>query len=52
MAGGQGIHWLIESPKIFHLCVTCSPEIFVNIVFKHSHIDSIYTMVTECVPFI
>ena len=32
MANGQGSHWLIESPIMFHLCVTHLPEIFVNFV--------------------
>ena len=26
MASGQGSHWLIESLKCFHLCVTRPPE--------------------------
>ena len=26
MASGQGNRLLIESPTIFHLCVTCPPE--------------------------
>ena len=46
MASGQGSHWLIESPTIFHLifplCVTHPSEIFVNFVFKHIHPGSIY----------
>ena len=37
MTSGQGSHWLIESPNFFHLCVTRSPEICVNLVFKHIH---------------
>ena len=52
MASGQGSHWLIESPKLFNLCVTCLPKIFVKIAFKHIHADSIYTIVREFVPFI
>ena len=47
MASGQGSHWLIESPKVFHLCVTCPTKIFVKIAFKNIHADSIYTIVRE-----
>ena len=46
MASGQGSHWLIKSPAIFHLCVTCPPEICVNFVFKHIHAASSYTICT------
>ena len=44
MARGQGNKWLIDSPKCFHLCVTRPPEICVNLVFKHIHAATIYTM--------
>ena len=44
MTSGQGSHWLIESPAMYHLCVTRPPEICVNLVFKHIHVVSIYTI--------
>ena len=44
MASGQGSHWLIESPTIFYQCVTRPPEICVNLVFKHIHAASSYTV--------
>ena len=44
MASGQGSHWLIKSPKCCHLCVTRPPEICVNLVLKHSHAASSYTI--------
>ena len=37
LASGQGSHWLIESPTIFHLCVIRPPEIFIDFIFKHVH---------------
>ena len=42
MVSGQGSHRLIESPKCL-ICVTSSPEIFVNFVFKHIHAASTYS---------
>ena len=30
MASGQGNHWLMESPTIFHIYVACPPAIFVS----------------------
>ena len=44
MASGQGSHWFIESPEMFHLCVTRPPEICVNLVFKYIHAASISTI--------
>ena len=43
-ASGQGSHWHMESPKFFHLHVTRPPEICVNLVFKHIHAASSYTI--------
>ena len=40
MASRQRSHWLIGSPKFFHLCATYLPEICVNLVFKHIHAAS------------
>ena len=49
MASGQGSHWFIESPTIFHLCVTRPSEMFVNFVFKHIHTASICTICRKSV---
>ena len=37
---------------MFYLCVTCPPEICVNLVFKHVHAASRYTIRRQFVPFI
>ena len=52
MASGQKIHWLIESPKFYHLCVARSYHIPVNSIFKHIHTTSINTIIWQFVPFI
>ena len=52
MASGQGSHWLIESPTIFHLCVARPCQISVNCMFKHIHTTSINTIIWQFVPFI
>ena len=44
MASGQGSHWLIERPTMFNLFVTRPPEIYGNVVFKHIHAVSSYTI--------
>ena len=44
MGSGQGRHWFIESPKMFHLRVTRPPDLFVDFVFKHIHAGTIYTI--------
>ena len=44
MASGQGSHWFIESPTLFHVCVTHLPEVCVKLVFKHIHAASSYTI--------
>ena len=48
MASGQGIHWLIESPTCFHVCVARPPEICIILVFKHIHAatQSVYLLCT------
>ena len=46
MASGQGSHWLM-----FHICVTCLPEICVNHVSKYIHAISSYTIRRQCLPF-
>ena len=38
--------------NIFNLCVTRPPEICVNLVFKHIHAASSYTIHRQLVPFI
>ena len=35
-----------------HLLITCPPEICVNLVFKHIHAASSYTICRQFVPFI
>ena len=34
MSSGQGRHWLVESPTWFLICVTCPPDIYVNLVLN------------------
>ena len=43
MASGQGSHWLIKSPTFF-ICVILLPEVCVNLVLKHIHAASSYTI--------
>ena len=51
-ASGQGSHWLIESPTIFHVCIARPYQISVNSIFKHIHNTSINTIIWQFVPFI
>ena len=44
MTIGQGSSWFIESPSFVHLCVNRPPKICVNLVLKHIHAASIYTV--------
>ena len=52
MASGQRSHWLVESLKMFNICVIRPPEICVNLVFKHIHGASSYTMCRQFIPFV
>ena len=52
MASGQGSHWLIESPQLYHLSVACPYQISVDSIFKHIHTTSINTIIWQFVPFI
>ena len=41
-----------QESNMFHLLITRAPEIYINLVFKHIHAASSYTICRSFVPFI